>query len=191
MKRRLLMGICSAIALGAVYMAFYHRQPAPVRSAGFADEGAARRLWANAENSPSAREQEHELRVLETSLKQNPDHAPILVRMAQVSRDLGKPAESLRHLQEAVKADPKNPAARLELGRALFESGDVQGAIRETEQLIRLDPGNTDGLYNLGAIYGNLGQDDRAREYWKKAVSIDPDSESGRRAQNALKQLGG
>ena len=58
-------------------------------------------------------------------------------------------------------------------------------------QLLELDPANVDGLYNLGAIYGNLGQDDRARQYWRKAAATAPDSESGRRAREALKQIGG
>jgi tetratricopeptide (TPR) repeat protein len=103
---------------------------------------------------------------------------------------MGKPAEAVRHLQEAVRVDPKNPEARLELGRALFDTGDVKGAIRETEALLKLDPANLDGMYNLGAIYGNLGQTDRAREYWRQAAAINPDSESGRRAKEALRQIG-
>ena len=145
-------------------------------------------MWSSVDNP---RESEHELKALETSLKENPDHAPILLRMAQVSRDLGKKDEALRHLQEAVRIDPKNSAARLELGRALFESGDVEGAIRETQALLDFDPLNIDALYNMGAIYGNIGQDARAREYWTKAVAVDPDSESAHRAANALKQIGG
>jgi tetratricopeptide (TPR) repeat protein len=153
-----------------------------------AGEGAAERMWASVFNST---ESEHELKALETTLRQNPDHAPILLRMAQISRELGKREESLRHLQQAVKVDPKNKEARLELGRALFESGDVDGAIRETQQLLEIDPSNIDGLYNLGAIYGNLGQNDRAREYWRKAVAVDPGSEGSRRAEDALKQIGG
>jgi tetratricopeptide (TPR) repeat protein len=187
MKRYLLMAIFT-VPIVAALSALVLRQSESMTS-GPSMDSAARRMWASVGDSSATNE--HELKVLETTLKQNPDHAPILVRMAQLSRDLGNHDTALRHLQEAVKADPKNRDARLELGRALFESGDVEGAIRETQQLLELDPRNVDGLYNLGAIYGNLGQDDRAREYWNKAVAADPESEGAERARSALKQIGG
>ena len=152
------------------------------------DAATARRMWANATDSSDG---EHELKALKSSLQQHPDHAPILLRMAQVAQGLGKHDEAVLHLREAVAADPKNRDARLELGRALFDSGDVHGAIQETQRLLELDPLDVDGLYNLGAIYGNLGQYDRAREYWRKAAAVNPDSEGSRRAEAALKQIGG
>lgn len=187
MRRNALIAIVGALGAVALSLLLY-RWPAGDAGPLSAEAAAARRMWSNVDTSS---ERQHELKALEGSLKQNPDHAPILLRMAQVSKELGKPDEALNHLREAVKVDPKNREARLELGRALFEAGDVEGAIRETEQLLELDPSNTDGLYNMGAIYGNIGQEDRAREYWKKAVAIAPDSESGRRAKDALKQIGG
>jgi Flp pilus assembly protein TadD len=178
--------IAGAVLISAVALILL--RPAVKPPASSAGEGAAERMWASVLNSD---ENEHELKALETTLRQHPDHAPILLRMAQLARELGKREESLRHLQQAVKVDPKNKEARLELGRALFESGDVEGAIRETQRLLEIDPFNIDGLYNLGAIYGNLGQNDRAREYWRKAASVDPGSEGSRRAEDALKQIGG
>jgi cytochrome c-type biogenesis protein CcmH/NrfG len=187
MKRNVLIAIVAVLGAVALTMLLY-RWPASDSGPLSVEAATARRMWSSMDNSS---ERKHELRVLEDSLKQNPDHAPILLRMAQVSRELGKGEEALQHLREAVKVDPKNREARLELGRALFEAGDVEGAIRETEDLLKLDPSNTDGLYNLGAIYGNIGQEDRAREFWRKAVAIAPESESGHRARNALEQIGG
>ena len=137
----------------------------------------------------TASDREHELNVLQSDLEKNPDHVPILLRMAQVSRDMGKVNDSVRYLRDAVKQDPRSKEALLELGRALFETGDVDGAIRETQRLIEIDPSNVDALYNLGAIYGNLSQDEHAREYWAKAASLGPDTESGRRATENLKEL--
>ena len=137
----------------------------------------------------AALDREHELKALMSELEKNKDHAPVLVRIAQISRETGKLSESVRYLREAVDAEPKNREARLELGRALFETGDVEGAIRESEALLQIDPNNIDGLYNLGAIYGNLGQDQRAREYWEKAIAVGPDSDSGRRAKENLQKL--
>jgi Flp pilus assembly protein TadD len=137
----------------------------------------------------TASESEHEISALWSDLEKNPNHVPILLRMAQVSRDLGKLNDSTRYLQDAVKQDPKHKEARLELGRALYDTGDSKGAIRETRRLLEMDSSNVDALYNLGAIYGNLSQDQRAREYWEKAAAISPDSDSGRRARENLQQL--
>jgi tetratricopeptide (TPR) repeat protein len=187
MNRRLVIWICGTLALLAVTAGAYRRFAGAEPDRGLGESIDANDLW-RVVNPPK---REEELKSLEGSLKQNPDHAPILLRMAQLKRDMGKLPEAVEHLREAVKADPKNRDARLELGRLLFDTGDVQGAIRETEQLLELDPANVDGLYNLGAIYGNLGQDDRARQYWRKAAATAPDSESGRRAREALKQIGG
>jgi Flp pilus assembly protein TadD len=134
-------------------------------------------------------EREHEVKALQGELEKNPDHLPILMRLAQVSRDSGKLNDSIRYLRDAAAQNPKSIEANLELGRALFESGDVTGAIQATQRVLELDPRHVDALYNLGAIYGNLSQDNRAREYWEKLVSIAPDSESGRRAKENLPKL--
>jgi Flp pilus assembly protein TadD len=134
-------------------------------------------------------EREHEIKALKVELEKNPDHVPILLRLAQVSRDSGKLNDSVRYLKDAVMQNPKSVEANLELGRALFETGDVSGAIQATERVLELNPSHVDALYNFGAIYGNLSQDDRARPYWEKAVSIAPESESGRRAKENLAKL--
>jgi tetratricopeptide (TPR) repeat protein len=141
-------------------------------------------------HAPAA-DKEHEIAALRKDLEKNPNHVPILLRLAQMSREVGRLAESVRYLSEAVAQDSTNRDARLELGRSLFETGDFDGAIRETNALLEQHPKDVDALYNLGAIYGNLGQDRRAREYWEAAVATAPDSESGKRAVEGLKQLSG
>lgn len=134
-------------------------------------------------------ESEHELAALAQELDKNPDHAPVLIRMAELSRELGRPADAVAHLEAALEVEPGNAEARLELGRALYESGDLAGAIRETQWLVETDPSDVDALYNLGAIYGNMGDEELAREYWQRAVGADSESESGRLAARALAGL--
>lgn len=131
----------------------------------------------------------HELAALERDLERKPDHAPVLLRMAQLARDLGRRDEAIRHLRGALESEPGNTAARLELGRALYEVGDLEGAIGETNRLLEAEPENVDALYNLGAIYANMGDDSRARELWERAEAIDADSLSGRRAGQGLARL--
>jgi tetratricopeptide (TPR) repeat protein len=132
---------------------------------------------------------EHEIASLKHSLDQNPGHVPVLLQLAQKSRETGKVQDAVKYLKDVLTQEGDNHDARLELGRALFEIGDIEGAIRETEELLRRSPSNVDGLYNMGAIYGNLGQTERAQMFWQKAVAADPNSQSGKRASEGLKIL--
>jgi tetratricopeptide (TPR) repeat protein len=139
--------------------------------------------------NPTA-DKEHELKALEVELKKKPKHVPILLRMAQLSRELGRPREAVAQLRQVVEAEPKNTDAYLELGRALYETNDLQGAIDQTKHVLVLDPRQVDALYNLGAIYANLNRPDLARDYWGRAVAAARDSDSGRRAEEGLQKLG-
>ena len=130
-----------------------------------------------------------ELESLQQHLSKKPNHTPVLLRMAQLAREMGKPSEAAQHLRQALQQEPGNREARLELGRALYETGDIAGAIKETQELLNKDPRDVDALYNLGAIYGNMKQDDSARKYWLKAVAIAPGSPSGQLARQGLTQL--
>lgn len=132
----------------------------------------------------------HERAALEEELKKKPDHAPILLRLAELEREAGRPAGALPYLRQVLAHESTNEEARLELGRLLYETGDVNGAITETKQLLADHPNQVDGLYNLGAIYANLNRNDLAREYWSKAIASAPASESGKRAKESLAKLG-
>lgn len=132
---------------------------------------------------------DHDRRALEAELKKKPDHTPILLRLAELAREAGKPADAAAYLRRVVTIEPQNHEARLELGRALYESGDVQAALAQTSRLVELAPDNTDALYNLGAIYGNLNQIDKARQYMARAVSLAPESNGGKLARAALAKL--
>ena len=136
-------------------------------------------------------EQAHELKTLEAQLQQKPDHTPILLRQAQIYREMGKPTESAKLLKQIVSNEPNNSQAQLELGRVLYDSGDIQGAIAATNTVLKNDPKNTDALYNLGAIYGNLNNEKLAQEYWNRTITADPYSASSDLARQALTRISG
>ena len=153
---------------------------------------ATSRVALSAQGAPASGDShagQMELESLQQHLNKKPNHTPVLLRMAQVAREMGKPAEAAQHLRQALQQEPKNREARLELGRALYEMGDIGGAIKETQELVSKDPRDVDALYNLGAIYGNMRQDDSARKYWLQAVAIAPGSPSGQLAKQGLSQL--
>src|SRR5690349_2839570 len=132
----------------------------------------------------------HERAALEEELKKKPGHPPILLRLAEMERDAGRPAGAVPYLRQILVQDSKNEDARLELGRMLYDSGDIEGALKETQQLLADHPNQVDGLYNLGAIYANQNRLDKARKYWAKAVAAAPASDSGTRARESLAKLG-
>lgn len=180
---RLLAGVAlsGAIAVSLV-MLEQHRDSSPAQTAATQSSAPA------TSGNPTA-DRVHELKALEQELEKKPEHPPILLRMAQISSELGKPAEAIAYLQRLVKADPKNIDGRLELGRLLYEANDVQGSLRETLKIVEINPKQVDALYNLGAIYANLNNAELARTYWSRAAASDPNSDSGKRARDGLNKL--
>jgi len=130
------------------------------------------------------------MRMLVRELEKKPDHIPVLLRLAQLSREAGHTDEAVAYLRRAVAREPGNLEARLELGRALYEKGDIPGAISETQKILQSDPKQVDALYNMGAIYANLGDAAKARNYWAAAVAAGPNTDSGSKSRDGLRQLG-
>lgn len=131
----------------------------------------------------------HEKAFLEEDLRKKPGHAPVLLRLAQVEREMGRLDEARKHLEQAVAGSENVIEARLELSRVSFELGDVTTALEQNRQVLRQDPKQADALYNLGAISANLGDLPQARKYWGEAVRSGSDTESGKRAAEALKKV--
>ena len=174
---KILVGLSIAGAIAGSLLLLEHRKP---KEAVAAPSGSTN----------SAANHIHELTALQEQLKQNPNHAPILFRMAQLSSEMGKNSDAISYLRQLLRADASNLEARLELGRILYADNDVPGAMAETEQILQKDSKQVDALYNLGAINANLGKNEIAREYWKRAVASAPDSDSGKRAKEGLQKLG-
>ena len=174
---KILVGLAIAGAISGSLLLLEHRKP---------KEAAA--VPSSSINSTA--NHIHELTALREQLKQNPNHPPILFRMAQLSSEMGENGAAISYLRQLLKADASNLEAHLELGRLLYADNDVPGAIAETEQILKKDSKQVDALYNLGAINANLGRNEVAREFWKRAVASGPDSDSGKRAKDGLQKLG-
>ena len=138
--------IAAPLALGVVLLIVFGGMNA-FRS-GSRGKGESKPADAGAPENPA-----HERAALEEQLKVNPNHPPILFRLAELERDAGRPAGAVPYLRKILESDPKNVDARLELSRMLYESGDTGGALAETKQLLTDHPHQVDALYNLGAIY--------------------------------------
>lgn len=132
----------------------------------------------------------HEKAFLEEELKRSPDHAPVILRLAAIDREMGDAEQGRKRLEEALKQNPGLLEVRLELSRVLYEAGDKEGAANQTKKILEADPNNVDALYNLGAINANQGKVSEAGKYWGEARRLGPDTLSGKKAAEGLKQLG-
>jgi tetratricopeptide (TPR) repeat protein len=171
------------MAVSLALMWALHLKDAPLPAAGKAPEAA------RPPATEMAADTRHEAMALQAELQKKPNHVPILIRLAQIARESGKPAEGIPHLRKVLELEPKNTEARLELGRDLYDTGDVTGALSVTNQILIENPKNADALYNMGAIYANSSKPDIAREFWTRAVASDPTSDSGKRAAESLPRL--
>ena len=138
---------------------------------------------------PAPQTDPHEAKMLAEALKKRPDHVPVLLRLAVLTLESGKPADAEKYLKEVLAQEPANVPARLDLGKIQFEAGRIPEAIQTTAEILKTQPDNADALYNLGAIYGNLGQRERAIEYWDRLLDSSPQSESGKRARQMMAEL--
>jgi tetratricopeptide (TPR) repeat protein len=132
----------------------------------------------------------HEKAFLEEELKKSPDHAPVILRLAAIDREMGDATQGRKRLEDALKQNPGLTEVRLELGRVLYETGDIEGAAVQTKKILDAEPKNVDALYNMGAINANQGKVSEAGRYWSEARRLGPDTPSGKKAAEGMKQLG-
>jgi tetratricopeptide (TPR) repeat protein len=132
---------------------------------------------------------EHEQGMLRMALEKSPNHAPVLLRLAELESEGGHLKEAAGHLNKILEKDPDNPDAGLELGKILFQLGDVHGAMEHTQRILKAHPGNEDALYNMGAIHANIGDDKGAKTYWNRLAALNSNSESAQKAQQMMARL--
>lgn len=131
----------------------------------------------------------HERSALEEQLKKKPDHAPVLMRLAELDMEQNRPAEARQRLERLLAVEPGNVDALLELGRACYAAGDSACALARTTEILKREPNHPDALYNLGAIHANQGRFAEARRYWSQAVQAAPGTDGGRKSAAALKRI--
>jgi tetratricopeptide (TPR) repeat protein len=131
----------------------------------------------------------HEKQILTKALEKNPEHAPVLLKLAQIEAEAGRFQEASGFLRKILKKEPDNPEANLELGKVLFRLGDASGAIERTEGILKTHPNYEDALYNIGAIYANTGNRRQAMEYWNRLAALHSNSESAKMALQMMRRI--
>jgi tetratricopeptide (TPR) repeat protein len=99
------------------------------------------------------------------SLALRPDYVPALVRLGELSFELGAEDEADALFRRAVTLDPGCAPARVGLGRVAESRGDYAAAVEQFEQALAHQPEATSLHYNLAMIYRRLGDLERAEEH--------------------------
>jgi tetratricopeptide (TPR) repeat protein len=178
----LLLAVAACLSLVLWLMASQRKPEAPL------PQSAHTRFYPHGTGGTVPGKQQ-EQDVLRMALKKSPDHAPVLLKLAQMESEDGRLKEAKDHLRRILKTDPANPEANLELGKVLFRLGDMHGAIDQTQAILNMHPNYEDALYNLGAIYANIGNRQLAMEYWNRLATLHSNSESAQRAQRMMVRL--
>ncbi|MBI4463694.1 MAG: hypothetical protein HY647_03220, partial [Acidobacteria bacterium] len=109
----ILLALACGVTAVAGVLTYYGRLPG-ILSFG-SSKGTSQDGTTMAADTASQDARASELEMLRTHLRTKPDHTPILFRMAQISREMGKLSDAETHLREILRLEPDNHDARLEL----------------------------------------------------------------------------
>jgi tetratricopeptide (TPR) repeat protein len=132
---------------------------------------------------------QREIDALKATLKQNPNHASALLRLANLYHDAGMYPQAIDYYTKLLAVDSTQVDARVDMGTCYFESGQPQEAIRQVEIALNQNPTHRNALYNLGVIQASTGNVEEARRYWNRVIELYPESETAAHAKENLKRL--
>ncbi len=114
------------------------------------------------------------LPLLETGLRENPDHQNGLYHLGLAYLHLRRPAEAQAQLQKLIALSPEHALAHFQLGEALQQLGRLEEAATAYRNSLKIFPDNAKASNNLGNVYATLGKLDDAVAAYQQALQIQP-----------------
>lgn len=108
-------------------------------------------------------------------LQQHPGHPNILVLLAGIVKDLGKPEIGLNYLRQAVSTNPANPNLYNTLGNALKTQGNLEEAQICYQKAVSLKPDYPQAWFNLGNVHYTRNEMADAVGCYRQAQTLAPD----------------
>jgi tetratricopeptide (TPR) repeat protein len=127
-----------------------------------------------AARADGAAERPRVLALLQQAERANPDDAEILVYLAEIYRNTGKPDEAIPLYERALRLDPAQLTASVGLGGIRMERGEFAAAVRLWEDALTKDAGLVLVRTNLAMAFWQLGDLRSAKRHLVKAVALAP-----------------
>jgi tetratricopeptide (TPR) repeat protein len=108
------------------------------------------------------------------ALEVTPDHARLLLKLANAERDAGRLSDALATYRRSVALDPRESLIHVNLGIALAAAGDSSGAIAAWEAARRVNRFDPLPHFNLANVLLLRGQIRPAIESYRVALALDP-----------------
>ncbi len=129
---------------------------------------------------------------LKARLRENPNDADILWRLADVYFEAKQFAESSEYYKKVLAVRPNEPDVYNDLGLSYHYMGNSSEGLRHIEEGIKKNPYHQRIWLTKGFImaYG-MGDLDGAKAAWEKANALNPESQIGKAAADFLAQFKG
>jgi tetratricopeptide (TPR) repeat protein len=106
----------------------------------------------------------------ERALELDPDHAPALAGLAELSAEAGEHAAAIALYDRAAEADPEQPAYPLGAAKLQLDAQRTDEAAQRLEQLLDRHPREAAAANDLALILAERGELDRAFELAERAA---------------------
>ena len=116
------------------------------------------------------------VRLIESSLRTNPEHAEALNNLGVAYRRMGRLDDAMEAHRRAVQLSPKSATAHNNLGTDAHALGQFEEALRHYQTAISLNPSSAEAHRNMGATLVELGRLDRAAAHIERSLELMPDS---------------
>jgi Tfp pilus assembly protein PilF len=112
--------------------------------------------------------------MLEVALRDHPDDPELLLYLAEIYRNTGKPDQAIPLYQRAMRLDPAQLTASVGLGGILMERSQFADAIPLWEDALAKDAGLVLVRTNLAMAYWQSGDLQSAERHLRKAIELAP-----------------
>lgn len=121
---------------------------------------------------------EQALKLYKRAMEISPFRYDIMIRVAEVHKEMGMPNESLDVLERVIsseRADQDTKAKASKMSAEIYEKlGNVDKLVEALENAVRYDPSDANSYYKLGVLYeDNKGDIDKAILNYESAIKLD------------------
>jgi len=145
----------------------------------FPAESQAQQQMPPQQQGPDPVKMRETIKMLEETLKSNPNDFGTLVSLGNAHYDISEPQPAIDYYARALKLHPNDAGVMVDLGAMYRQTGDADKAIDFFNNAIKLDPQLPQAYFNLGMVLRMEKNDAKgAAKAWKKYLELDPTSQA-------------